>query len=110
MLRKYILLCCYGSLPKNKLLSPHKSGPLKTQAPPPQFPAKQQFQKNLHSWGGGGAVGGGGGGSGRSGGAWPETKGGRKKNFWPDIIHFSFQQDFHAKLNIYDLQKLYIKN
>ena len=59
MLRKYILLCCYGSLPKNKLLSPHKSGPLKTQAPPPQFPAKQQFQKNLHSWGGGGAVGGG---------------------------------------------------
>ena len=77
MLRKYILVCHYGSLPKNNLVSPHKSGPLKTQAPPPPqkkqvlgiflaflvriiflFPVKQQFQKNLPSlesffWGGG---------------------------------------------------------
>ena len=32
MLRKYILVCHYSSLPKNSLLSAHNSGPLKTQA------------------------------------------------------------------------------
>ena len=72
MPRKYILVCHYGSLPKNNLFSPYKSGLLKTQAPPPQkkifvlektvlevflvflvknvlFPANQQFQKSLPS-------------------------------------------------------------
>ena len=36
MPRKYILVCHYGSLPKNNLFSPYKSGLLKTQAPPPK--------------------------------------------------------------------------
>ena len=36
MLCKYILVCHYGSLPQNNSVSPPKSGPLKTQAPPPR--------------------------------------------------------------------------
>ena len=53
-----MLVCHYGSLPQNNLLSPHKSSPLKAQAPLPQFfwlriiflfRAKQQFKKKLPS-------------------------------------------------------------
>ena len=63
MLRKYILLCCYGSLPKNKLLSPHKSGPFKTQAPPPLNSQLNSSFKNIYTregvgvrWAGGAGV------------------------------------------------------
>ena len=45
MLRKYILVCYYGGLPINNLISPHKSGPLKTQfpqAPPPLTKKKKK--------------------------------------------------------------------
>ena len=75
MLRKYILVCHYGSLFKNNLLPPHKSGPLKTQAPPPaphptpvflvrnnfSIPSKRAVSKKFTlSWqfrgGGGGGV------------------------------------------------------
>ena len=50
MPRKYILVCHYGSLPKNNLFSPYKSGLLKTQAPPPQKKSlfwKKQFWKSF---------------------------------------------------------------
>ena len=56
MPRKYILVCHYGSLPKNNLFSLYKSGLLKTQAPPPPPPPpkkkkslfwKKQFWKSF---------------------------------------------------------------
>ena len=103
MLCKYILVCHYGSLLKNNLVSPHKSSPLKTRPPPPQkksfgnllsFFSYELFFSELNSsfkkiypllkvLGEGGGE--------ESGGVWPEIKDGRKKLFltWYKSFLFS---------------------